>query len=73
VVEGASLENWSTGNRTGGSNPSLSAITSDSSQTCGSEEPVYPLQPFLKIPLGFLPASALAEEESLWLVTSKSV
>src|SRR5271169_6772606 len=26
VVEGASLENWSTGNRTGGSNPSLSAI-----------------------------------------------
>jgi hypothetical protein len=25
VVEGASLENWSTGNRTGGSNPSLSA------------------------------------------------
>jgi hypothetical protein len=27
VVEGASLENWSTGNRTGGSNPSLSAST----------------------------------------------
>jgi hypothetical protein len=25
AVEGASLENWSTGNRTGGSNPSLSA------------------------------------------------
>jgi hypothetical protein len=27
VVEGASLENWSTGNCTGGSNPSLSAST----------------------------------------------
>ena len=27
MVEGASLENWSTGNCTGGSNPSLSAIT----------------------------------------------
>ena len=27
VVEGASLENWNTGNRIGGSNPSLSAIT----------------------------------------------
>jgi hypothetical protein len=25
VVEGASLENWNTGNRIGGSNPSLSA------------------------------------------------
>ena len=28
MVEGASLENWSTGNRTEGSNPSLSAIQS---------------------------------------------
>ena len=28
MVEGASLENWSTGNRTGGSNPSLSATQS---------------------------------------------
>jgi hypothetical protein len=28
VVEGASLENWNTGNRIGGSNPSLSAIPS---------------------------------------------
>ena len=27
MVDGASLENWNTGNRIGGSNPSLSAIT----------------------------------------------
>src|SRR5215475_397566 len=27
AVDGASLENWNTGNRIGGSNPSLSAIT----------------------------------------------
>ncbi len=29
MVEGASLENWSTGNRTEGSNPSLSATVSN--------------------------------------------